>query len=116
MKYVRELEEKLSSGDIDFTLESSGTLSADLERYRGDLSRVKASISRKKLALGADGRKDLVKLASSKFLQLRLKALALKCRLRDRLRARKYEKERLERSYRNVMNGASPNPALRIPC
>lgn len=113
---MHELEERLSSGDIDLTLESVDSVASQLERHRGNLKKVTASIKTKTATLGIEGRNDLRKLVGSKFLQLRLKALALKCRLRDRLRARKYEKERLERSYRNVMNGESSCQTHMVQC
>jgi hypothetical protein len=40
-----------------------------------------------------------------KYLQATLNARALKIRIRERVRHRKFEIERLERSYRNTING-----------
>jgi hypothetical protein len=47
----------------------------------------------------------LQKLKADIFLQIRMNARALKTRIRDRLRQRKFEIERLERSYRHAVNG-----------
>lgn len=39
-------------------------------------------------------------LVSSPFIQLRMNALAIKTRLREKIRARKFELDRVERSFR----------------
>ena len=56
-------------------------------------------------ALGVDDQRNMKKLLQNDYLMLRMNARALKTRLRKRLRERKFEQERLERSYRNVLNG-----------
>ena len=61
---------------------------------------IDANIKTKKKRLGVKDQEDLKKLMGNKFLQLKLNARALKQRLRDRLRNRKFELERLERAYR----------------
>lgn len=62
-------------------------------------------IKRKRKALGIDGRVSLQRLSGSQFLQLRMSARALKTRIRDRLRQRKFELSSLERAYRHCSNG-----------
>ncbi|RDB18751.1 hypothetical protein Hypma_014627 [Hypsizygus marmoreus] len=61
-------------------------------------------ISRKKEILGVNGRANLKNLEKNKFLQARMNALALKQRIRARLRERKFELERLERAYRHTQS------------
>jgi len=53
-----------------------------------------------------DGRLNLAKLMGNAFLKQRMNALALKQRLRERLRHRKFELENVERAYRNTVNHA----------
>jgi hypothetical protein len=66
-------------------------------------SRVHASES----ALGVKERTKLEKLLGSPFIAARMNARALKLRLRERLCSRKFELDRIERSYRNHVNGMS---------
>jgi hypothetical protein len=63
---------------------------------------IDANIKTKKKRLGVKDQEDLKKLMGNKFLQLKLNARALKQRLRDHLRNRKFELERLERAYRQT--------------
>jgi len=63
---------------------------------------IDANIKTKKKRLGVKDQEDLKNLMGNKFLQLKLYARALKQRLRDRLRNRKFELERLERAYRQL--------------
>ena len=60
---------------------------------------IDANIKTKKKRLGVKDQEDLKKLVGNKFLQLKLNARALKQRLRDHLRNRKFELEGLERAY-----------------
>lgn len=57
-------------------------------------------------ALGVSDTNYLGRLRDNVFLRSRMNALAIKQRLRDRLRQRKFELEKLERSYRRTVNGA----------
>ena len=104
---IQRLEGKLSSFTNDLTLEALSSTTTRLETCRERSRKMTTSMNAKAAALGIEGRKDLRRLAGSKYLQLRANAWAAKRSLRDKLRARKYEKERLERSYRNVLNGVS---------
>ncbi|EDR08571.1 uncharacterized protein LACBIDRAFT_296860 [Laccaria bicolor S238N-H82] len=63
---------------------------------------IDANIKTKKKRLGVKDQDDLRKLMGNKFLQLKLNARALKQRLRDHLRNRKFELERLERAYQQT--------------
>lgn len=59
--------------------------------------------------LGVDGRLNLTRLINDKYLQRRMNARTLKMRILQRLRERKFELERLQHSYRNVLNGKFTN-------
>ncbi|KAG2119474.1 uncharacterized protein F5147DRAFT_741904 [Suillus discolor] len=89
---VRALEMQLCAGNtlniVDFNLRL-----ADERTYRS------------KAALGIRQLTDLQQLRRSIFLQIRLDAQAVKARLRERLRQRKFEIERFKRSYRQTVNG-----------
>ncbi|KAJ7710676.1 hypothetical protein B0H17DRAFT_1190375 [Mycena rosella] len=72
-----------------------------LETARTALKKAKEQLTRQELALGVGDRATLTKLGKSKYFELRMNAQALKTRLRDRLRARKFEHDRAERSSRH---------------
>lgn len=91
--------------DFDMRVETAADIGARLQSTRKKQSSLEAAIRTKILALGIDERNDLRQLMTSRFLQLRMNARALKMRLRERLRERKFELELLERCYRNTANG-----------
>ncbi|KAJ7097300.1 hypothetical protein B0H15DRAFT_920938 [Mycena belliarum] len=62
-------------------------------------------LRQKESALGVEEKQSLNGLVNSRYMQLRMNARALKRRLRDRLRARKFELDRVERSFRRLVNG-----------
>lgn len=77
-------------------------------RYEEIQDRIKSineTLKRKRSALTVDGRVRLESLIGNQYLKLRLNARALKTRIRDRLRRRKFELERLERAYRKTTSG-----------
>jgi vacuolar-type H+-ATPase subunit E/Vma4 len=76
-----------------------------LDEARVKASRIRTTLQRKQEALGVDAQLDLQQLTNNAFLRLRMNARALKQRIRDRLRQRKFELERLERAYRVSTNG-----------
>jgi hypothetical protein len=96
------LEDGLDNYDGDVTEFVVG-----LEDARAKASRIRETFRRKKRALGVDGRLNLQRLTDNTFLRLRMNARALKKRVRDRLRQRKFELERLERAFRHTSNGKS---------
>ena len=79
----------------------------NLEELKATSTHLKKTINTKKAALSADGRLDLQKLMDDKFLRCRMNALALKQRIHDRLRQRKFELEALDRAYRSSVNRMS---------
>ena len=80
-------------------------ISGQLQDAREHLARLERGFERKKSALGVGEQTNLRNLQRDAFLRLRMNALALKQRLRDRLRQRKFEIKKLERSYRRSANG-----------
>jgi hypothetical protein len=103
-KTVHDLEDTLATGssdDVDDILE----LSSGLADARQKVAHFTEVIQSKKKILGVDGRLNLQRLTTSPYIRQRVNALALKKRIRDRLRQRKFELERLERAYRQASNG-----------
>ncbi|OJA11301.1 hypothetical protein AZE42_09658 [Rhizopogon vesiculosus] len=76
---VRELKHQLISNSVD-----------DITTFNLQLNDARARCAKK--------------LKKNVYLQVRMNAHALKIRLRNRLRQRKFELEKLERSYRNTVN------------
>jgi hypothetical protein len=72
---------------------------------REGLVAAKKKLKDKEAALGVSQNQDLKRLAGSEYMRLRMNARALLRRLRDRLRSRKFELDKVERSYRRLVNG-----------
>ncbi|KIJ64157.1 hypothetical protein HYDPIDRAFT_91448 [Hydnomerulius pinastri MD-312] len=77
------------------------TFNMEITEARARHDKVKETLRRHRVALGVDAQADLNKLKSNKYLRLRMNALTLKTRLRQR----KFELERIERSYHQTING-----------
>ncbi|EPQ50190.1 hypothetical protein GLOTRDRAFT_50923 [Gloeophyllum trabeum ATCC 11539] len=105
-KVLAERAASLEKIILDDTTSQAELVQAEmrLTDVRTKLSREQALLKAKERELGVDGRADLQRLRNSKYLTHRLNALALKKRLRERLRQRKFELERVERAYRNLAN------------
>ena len=93
----------LETGDYeeDLTSIEVQSLILDLEKQQ---TNARKSVANKKKNLSVDGRLNLQRLVDNEFLKKRMNALAVKQRIRDRLRNRKFELENLERSYRKTSN------------
>lgn len=89
-------DDELSIEDIQEHLEALGKKK----------SKIQKTITNQKKKLTVDGRLNLTKLLGNEFLRLRMNALALKQRIRDKLRNRKFELEAIERAYRVTVNKA----------
>ncbi|KAJ6607282.1 hypothetical protein B0H10DRAFT_2307084, partial [Mycena sp. CBHHK59/15] len=76
------------------------------------LQKAEGTLRRKEEALGVDEHEELEQLANSEYMQLRMNARTLKLRLRERLRARKFEMDVVERAYRRLLNGDCYNISL----
>ena len=95
---IREREEVLCNPNSDpiEAEQADRELPALRKRHRER----KVELLRKEVALGVEGRESYRHLVSSKFLNLRMNARAKKIRLRDKLKSRKFERDRVERSLR----------------
>ena len=102
---IRMLESQLLS-DVHqaFDIDDVPQRLADTQASR---SHIMEALRRKHHALGIDEREDLANATRSEYIRLRMNARALKQRIRDRLRQRKFEIERLEHVYRQMVNGGS---------
>jgi hypothetical protein len=98
---VKELEGDLDADDDEDMTDIVSSLAEAQEK----VGYLKERIKMKKGALGVDGRLNLTNLSTNKFLQLRMSARALKSRIRDRLRQRKFELSVLERAHRHCTSG-----------
>ncbi|KAJ7589950.1 hypothetical protein C8J56DRAFT_783748 [Mycena floridula] len=79
-------------------------LASDIADARKHIKDLQDRISKKRMSLNINDRADLDKLISDKFLQLKINALALKTRIRNRLRFRKLELEKTIQDYRGSIN------------
>ncbi|KAJ3713041.1 hypothetical protein C8R42DRAFT_593768 [Lentinula raphanica] len=75
-----------------------------LTEVKENLRKTSATLKNKEMALGVEGRTQYRHLASSPFIAARMNARSCKLRLRTKLTARKFERDRLERSFRRQMN------------
>ncbi|KAJ3779908.1 hypothetical protein GGU10DRAFT_381540 [Lentinula aff. detonsa] len=76
----------------------------ELPNLQERLDKVHKHLVSKERALGVEGKSQYNHLASSPFITDRMNACALKVRLRQRLQARKFERDRLERTFRQQLN------------
>jgi len=83
---------------------TSVDLAGLIDDAQKNVTRAKKAVANKKSKLSVDGRLNLTKLIGNEFLKKRMNALALKQRIRDRLRNRKFELANLERAYRKTVN------------
>jgi len=93
----------LETGDYEDGFAATDVQDA-LEELQEKITKHKRLILARKAKLSVDGRLNLTKLLDNEFLKLRMRALALKQRIRDRLRQQKFELENLERAYRKTVN------------
>lgn len=82
------------------------TLELELDMVLKSLRSAQSKVTKMDASLGVDERNALRHLVNSPFLTKRLNARALKTRIRERLRSRKFELDRLERSYRKQRSGS----------
>ncbi|KAG6912388.1 hypothetical protein DXG01_014955, partial [Tephrocybe rancida] len=97
-KHVKEYNAIIA--DVDSPLDEYADARTELESVHKKLEELRTRIQRKQAVLGVGDRTRLTNLINNPFLALRMQTLALKQRLRDRLRFRKFELDRLERSFR----------------
>ncbi|KAF8172859.1 hypothetical protein K438DRAFT_1611643, partial [Mycena galopus ATCC 62051] len=70
------------------------------------LAKSKRNLQRKEAALGVTEHAELQTLVKSEYIRVHMNARALKFRVRERLRARKFELDVVERTYRRLLNDA----------
>ncbi|KAJ8587501.1 hypothetical protein M405DRAFT_863681 [Rhizopogon salebrosus TDB-379] len=97
---IHDLERCLLNNDVD----DITTFNIQLNDARARYAKSADTLTRRRAALGFSQRADLQQLKKNVYLQVCMNARALKARLHDRLRQRKFELEKLERSYRNTVN------------
>ncbi|KAJ7204070.1 hypothetical protein GGX14DRAFT_368993 [Mycena pura] len=91
--------EAVDGGDPDAVMHQVA-----LEAAEEALASAEKLLRDKEKALGVQEHQALHKLVKSTYIRLRMNARALKRRLRDRLRARKFELDKVERSFRRLIN------------
>ncbi|THU86667.1 hypothetical protein K435DRAFT_683215 [Dendrothele bispora CBS 962.96] len=95
---VHDLESLLTSDQS--TTYQRAMAEDDLLKAKSELKKAQQKSARQESSLGISDRQQLKHLMNSPFLTKRMNARSIKIRLRERLRARKFEFDRLERSYR----------------
>ncbi|KAI6143416.1 hypothetical protein BKA82DRAFT_4331278 [Pisolithus tinctorius] len=93
------LEKDLLHGVADMT-----SLNIQIAECHQKVKCFKEALQNQRATLGINGHSDLASIQKSAYLQLRMHALAIKKCIRDHLRQRKFELERLERSYRQTLS------------
>ncbi|KAF8870464.1 hypothetical protein CPB84DRAFT_1855562 [Gymnopilus junonius] len=97
---VTEYEKDIAAHRIcllDLTME-------EIQVLKAKLNNATKAIKEKSSKLSIADQSNLKRLLGNQFLHLRLNALAVKQRIRDRLRQCKFELESLEKSYRKTVN------------
>jgi hypothetical protein len=77
----------------------------DIKKAEESLRKTQANLAKQERALGVEQRQELNNLKKNIFLTKRMNARALKTRIQQRLRSRKFEFDRLERSFRKQRSG-----------
>jgi hypothetical protein len=98
---AKDLENELAKPGVNSDILD---ISIDLSESHSTITRLSNLIRIKRSSLGVSEKSRIRRLKDNEFLRVKLNARAVKTRLRDRLRHRKFELERLERSYRQTMN------------
>ncbi|KAF6752802.1 hypothetical protein DFP72DRAFT_990918 [Ephemerocybe angulata] len=100
-KEIRSIDKKAAHTQSEAGLEDLLDSRTHLEARK---KAIDLQISAKRETLGVGDRKNLEALAKDKYLELRMKALAVKERLRAKLQSRKFELERVDRAYQHSAN------------
>lgn len=102
-QHLLELEQKLLSQSVA----DIADVQLQIEEEKEQIGKLSRTMKRRKARLGIQQRQNLDRVRGDIYLQLRMNALAVKTRIRDRIRQRKFELERLECGYRQTVNGKS---------
>ncbi|KAJ3818040.1 hypothetical protein F5880DRAFT_1492029 [Lentinula raphanica] len=95
---MRRLEDTLT--DLSSEPYEIAEAEEELLDVKERLAKASTSLKNKETTLGIEGRAQYRHLASSPFITARMNARSYKIRLRAKLTARKFERDRLERSFR----------------
>ncbi|KIJ08163.1 hypothetical protein PAXINDRAFT_28917, partial [Paxillus involutus ATCC 200175] len=96
---VNDLEHQLITDSVCDVID----LNTCLLEARRKLMVTTTLVAKRRAALGVSDRANLAALKRNVYLQVRMNARAVKTRIRERLRQRKFELERLERAYRTTL-------------
>lgn len=102
---VSDLDKKLLAVPEQDSLETIVELSAERSRLMGKKTRFEHSINSETSKMGVAEREQLTKKGKIEFITYRINAYALLIRVRSRMQDRRFEMDRLERSYRTAVNG-----------
>lgn len=105
--YVSDLRKRIM--DTTSVPWEIATAELELEGALQTLRKAEAKVKLKEDGLGVTAKQQLKHLIKSPFLTKKMNARALKTRIRERLRFRKFELDRLERSYRKQRSGKQGN-------
>lgn len=104
---MHTLEDQLTSVALQPGAESIvADVNEDLRQCRARRAQVTANISKAIAALGISDRREFGRVSGSEYLRHRMNGRALKFRLRHRLQDHRFERERIDQLYRNIMNGS----------
>ena len=92
----------LDTNPLDPTLDELDVALIDLQAHRDHLL---TSFSKQSQALGISEQQSLKRLMTNEYLCLLVNMRAKKQRIRERIRRRKFELARIERSHRHSVNG-----------
>ena len=101
---IRDLEARLLTVGLHDNFVQQD-IPAQLDDLRTWHTCITQALTHKKEALGIETHMLLRDISTNDYLQLHMNAHALKQRIRDRLRQRKFELKCLERAYRMTVNG-----------
>ncbi|KAJ3764881.1 hypothetical protein FB446DRAFT_709922, partial [Lentinula raphanica] len=79
---------------------------ADLDGQKSKLQKAEKDLRVKERSLGIEANAEYRKVASSPFIAAHLNAKAVKIHLREKLKARKFERDRLEQSFRRQISNS----------
>ncbi|KIJ11573.1 hypothetical protein PAXINDRAFT_31481, partial [Paxillus involutus ATCC 200175] len=108
---VDDLEHQLITDSVCDVID----LNTCLLEARCKLMAMTTLVAKRRAALGVSDRANLAALKRNVYLQVRMNACAVKTRIWERLRQRKFELERLECAYRTTVNGTSSLLIILVP-
>lgn len=108
-KYIALEERKVLTGNADPTTAST------IKQLNDDRSRVQLRRTKYYEELSLENVATLKNVRNNKFLEVRMNALALKTRIRERLRQRKFELAQIERTIRVQSSGKYNLDDINLP-